>query len=67
MNQDNELGDEQIENAFKAVQGFFSEPIDNPVGKRIVNQVREKKAKYLTPDIIPSDLLKKKVEGWYKS
>lgn len=61
-----QLNDKMMHNIFKDVQGFFNEPIKNPVGKRLIKQMVEKSEKYLTPNIISSEILKNKVEGWYK-
>ncbi len=65
-NGDGELTDEILNNAFKAVQSFYDKPIENPVGKRMLADMKEHKAKYLT-DIMPKDILTKKVEGWYRT
>jgi predicted ABC-type ATPase len=61
------LDDKSMNNAFKAVQSFFSEPLENPVGKRMIEEMKNKKQKYISPEIIPREVLAKKISGWYKS
>jgi hypothetical protein len=63
---DGALDDKAILKIFKSVQGFFSEPLKNPVGKRYLKQMREEAEKYLSPNIIPLEVLVKKADGWYK-
>ncbi len=66
-NDSDELNDEALLDAYRKVQGFFSAPIENPVGKRTIDKMKEKKVKYLAPDVYSMDVLKKKIEGWYRS
>jgi hypothetical protein len=66
-NGDGILDDKEMNNAFKAVQSFFLEPLDNPVGKRTLEEMKAKKQKYISPEIIPREVLTKKIAGWYKS
>lgn len=61
------LDDAEISAAFKAVQGFFSQPVSNPVGQRIIQNLKDGKQSYMVPSIITKDVLDKKVQGWYKS
>lgn len=63
---DHTLDDETLHQAFKAVQGFFAEPVKNPVGKRTITKLRESKQKYLTPTIMDEAHLKNLIVGWYK-
>jgi predicted ABC-type ATPase len=66
-NSDSGLDNSEMDNAFKAVQSFFTEPLENPVGTRLIEEMKEKKLKYMCPEIIPKEMLAKKVQGWYKS
>lgn len=61
------LDDETLKKAFRKVQSFFTEPVRNPVGSRHLDIMRDKKLAYLSPEIIPTDVLNKKIEGWYRS
>jgi dephospho-CoA kinase len=65
-NDENQLTNETLLKAFKKVNDFFDSPIQNPIGVRYVDTMREKKFKYLSPDIIAEDALKRKVDGWYR-
>ena len=60
------LNDQVMAKAFKAVQGFFEQPVENPVGKRALEQLKEEQQKYLVPSVISKEILSKKTEGWYK-
>ncbi len=66
-NDDGELNDEVLTDAFKKVSAFFEQPISNPVGKRIIADMKSKAVKYLTPEIISKEMLEKKIEGWYRT
>lgn len=66
-NSDDLLTDAAMEDAFKKVQAFYAAPLQNPVGKRILEKMRKDKVKYLVPSIFDKDQLQKKLEGWYKS
>lgn len=65
-NSEGELNDEILQNAFKKAQGFFNEPLKNPIGKRNVIKLQDEKEKYLIPLIYSEDELNRKVERWYK-
>lgn len=66
VNDTDELTDAVLLQAFKKVQSFFDQPVKNPVGKRTLEKMKEEKAKYLAPTIYSMDVIKKKVEGWYR-
>lgn len=61
------LSDEQMNIAFKKAQGFFTSPVSNPVGKRLIATLKESGGKYLVPLITSTDALRKKITAWYKS
>ena len=63
---DGELNNEAMLKAFKAVQSFFEEDVQNPVGKRALEKLKEEKQKYLVPTVISKEILERKIEGWYK-
>lgn len=66
-NDPGELDDAAMLKLFRQVSDFYTEPLDNPVGQRTVEKLREKKQAYLVPTIFTEDVLKKKVAGWYRS
>ncbi len=66
-NEADNLDDATMQSAFKKVLSFFSESIKNPIGARHVEIMKDKKLQYLSPEIISTDVLKKKIQGWYKS
>jgi dephospho-CoA kinase len=65
-NNDGELTNDAIIAAFKKMRSFYSAPVKNPVGKRIVEQLRDGKQKYLVPSIIEKSELQKKLDMWYR-
>jgi predicted kinase len=66
-NGEGELTDEVLLKAFKKVAAFFDAPVQNPVGKRALEAMREKGEKYLVPGRFSKEELDKKVEGWYRT
>jgi predicted kinase len=60
------LDDSAMLEAFKATQQFFDSEIQNPIGKRMIGEMKAKNQKYLAPEIIPLEVLAKKIDGWYK-
>lgn len=66
-NDPGELDNAAILKLFRQVSGFYDEPLNNPVGQRTIEKLREKKEAYLVPTIFEADDLKKKVAGWYRS
>lgn len=67
QNDEDELTDEVLLNAYKKVQSFFASPVENPVGKRIIEKMQQEGHKYLTPSIYSLDVLKNKINGWYRT
>lgn len=65
-NDDDQYTDEIMNKAFKKTQSFFNSELSNPIGKRLLDQLKSKKQAYLSPSVIPLEILKKKIEGWYK-
>jgi adenylate kinase len=66
-NNPGELDDAAIAKIFKQVSAFYNEPIENPVGQRTIEKLKEAKEAYLVPSVFDADDLKKKVAGWYRS
>lgn len=65
-NNPGELDDKAIMQIYRQVAGFYNEPIENPVGKRALQKLLDSKEKYLVPEILSDDALKKKVAAWYR-
>jgi len=65
-NDDGALTEHLLLEAFKKVDGFFNSTVLNPVGKRLITDLKDKQQKYVTPDIMSKEVLAKKVEGWYR-
>lgn len=66
-NSEDALTDETLQKVFKKVQGFYKEPIKNPVGRRRYEEMREAGAKYLVPKLFSQDKLDHIVDGWFRS
>lgn len=64
-NDDGELTDATLLDAFKAVASFYESPLSNPVGTRLLKKMKKANAKYLS-DIMTQEIIDKKVEGWYR-
>ena len=61
-NNDGELTDQAVRTAFNSVSGFFNQPVQNPIGKRII----ESGEPYLTPNTISQADLANVLRGWYR-
>lgn len=66
-NNPGELDDAAIAKIFKQVSSFYNEPVENIVGQRTLEKLREAKEGYLVPTVFKAEDLKKKAEGWYRS
>lgn len=66
-NDPGELTDEVILKAYRAVSNFYTQPLDNVVGKRLLKSLNITKEKYLVPTIFEEDALQKKCKSWYKN
>lgn len=60
------LDNDEILEAYKAVQRFFGQNIINPIGINHVKTLREENQKYLSPSIHSMKDLRNKIEGWYR-
>jgi shikimate kinase len=65
-NDSDEIDDDVMLKAFKATQAFFTSKINNPVGRRAIDDIKEGKSKYLVPLVVSDSELDSKVAGWYK-
>jgi|WetSurMetagenome_2_1015567.scaffolds.fasta_scaffold32745_1 predicted kinase len=60
-----ELTSETILRAYRRVSAFFSAPVSNPLGKNLIERMRNTKEKYLSPNIYSKDYLQTLVSVWY--
>jgi len=65
-NDDGELTDEIVNKAYKKVAGFFNAPVKNPVGQDIIEDMREKGAKYLSPETFSKEHIDRSISVWYR-
>lgn len=61
------LDNDLMQKLFKQVQGFYTEDVQNPVGTRNLEKIREEKEKYLVPTLFQDETLKNKLSTWYKT
>jgi len=65
-NNEGELTNKAITHAFKFLKAFYDAPVINPVGKRRIKEMKENTWKYLHPNVMPLDEIKKIVSVWYR-
>jgi len=65
-NDEGQLNDEAITNAFKFTGKFYLAPIINPLGKQHKEQMIENGWKYLSPNIWKLKEIDNALSGWYK-
>ena len=61
------LDNQMMNDLFKQVQSFYNEDVQNPVGSRNLEKIREEKEKYLVPTLFQDETLKNKLSTWYKT
>ena len=64
-NGEGELDDDAILAAYKKVSRFFHASLDNPIGIRNLEKMRENNYKYLAPNVYSIDELTNLINGWY--
>lgn len=65
-NNPGEFDDAAILKIFRQVAGFYSSEVENPVGKRLLETLRQEKSAYLVPTIMSKEALAKKAQAWYR-
>jgi cytidylate kinase len=65
-NNDGELTDRAVQTAFKAATGFFTQPVQNPVGKRLIKTLEETGKAYLVPELYSKEDIMNILHIWYK-
>lgn len=65
-NNPGELDDAAILKIFRQVAGFYNSEVENPVGKRLLETLRQEKSAYLVPTIMSKEALTKKAQAWYR-
>lgn len=65
-NNEGELNNKAILNAYKETSTFFTSPLENPLGLRLIKNMKQKKVKYINQlDSQTIDKLKKDISIWY--
>lgn len=65
-NDEGQLNNKVITNAFKHMSNFYMSPIDNPVGRMHKENMIENGWKYLSPNIYELKEIKNILSSWYK-
>lgn len=66
-NNDGELTQEAIKQAYNSARSFFMSDIQNPLGQRNLQTVRQAGDKNLVPSVYSQEELQHVLQGWYKS
>jgi cytidylate kinase len=64
-NNEGQLTDNVILQAYKKVTNFFESGISNPIGNRTVARLHDRSEKYLTPTVMHESELRSIVSQWY--
>jgi len=64
-NDDNELTDDVIKKAFKRISYFYDAPIENPIGVERYDKMLVNGWKYLSPNIMDIEDIKRIASTWY--
>ena len=65
-NDDGEITDELMADAFKKTTEFFTSPLDSPIGQKTIFTMKEKGYKYLSDGVFDMGYLKNLVSVWYR-
>ena len=66
-NDDGELTNDIILKAFKKTTNFFMSPIENPIGKELIENMKSKGKKYLTENGYSIENVQKLIDAWYRN
>lgn len=66
QNNDGELSDEVIRKAYLRTSNFYNQPVQNPIGQRILRQLKDERQKYLVPTAFSREELQHLTTAWYK-
>lgn len=64
-NNEDDISDETIRQAYKKSYRFFTGSVENPVGQRLIRRMVDDGAKYLSPRYVSEHTLKRITNGWY--
>ena len=64
-NNEGELTNEVIINAFKFMGNFYGSPVQNPIGQEKIVEMKENGWKYLDPNVTSMDIIQSTLSGWY--
>jgi shikimate kinase len=65
-NNDGELTNKIIKHAFNFLTSFYNAPVKNLIGKRTIKKMKLNTWKYLDPNVMSRDEIKKIVSVWYR-
>jgi len=65
-NNDGELNNSVIKHAFNFLTSFYNAPVKNLIGKRRIKKMKANTWKYLDPNVMAMDEIKKIVSVWYR-
>lgn len=65
-NNDGELTDNAIQSAFAATTGFFSSPLNNPIGRRTIRTLQEHGNAYMSPEMFTLPDIQRILQNWYR-
>jgi len=65
-NNDGELTNQAVNKAFNQVSNFFTQPVQNPIGKRKIEHLQQTGDAYLVPSTISQADLSNVLKGWYR-
>jgi len=64
-NNDGELTNDVVTHAFKFMNSFYNSSINNPIGQEYKETMIRNGWKYLSPEIMSIEQIKKGISGWY--
>ncbi len=65
-NNDFELSDKAMVSAYKAAQSFYLSEVENPIGSRTIESLKDAQEKYLVPSEQSKETIESKLQNWYK-
>lgn len=65
-NNTGQLTDDVVLASYKKTSSFFDGDIKNPIGRRVLEKLKDEKQKELMPIIVSKDELNRKLDTWYR-
>ena len=66
-NDDGELTNELLVDAFRKTTQFFASPVENPMGTELINKMKSGQLKYLTDGVYSLEQIQRLVDSWYRN